>query len=763
MDDGQLKTSARDEMPAISQSRSLPGRLQTSELLAFTNHNQLHAYDSIDEGEGRTSRSNSMLSKANSFTPRTASRKGESPAELPGVPTSVNADFQTQGDGGSEYDVSGHIAPLVRRSSQNKPGTSDVFRNFRVHPVFSNLVVNSRKGSSELDDTLITTLADEPSSDVNHTRLSKMLSLHKVHIASRNDTVVKLPVGGTEQPHDPSVHRMIFFRTKKELNELFLLPPVSLWERRFNRTVFTLIMLGVGDLAIETCDGPNYESTDPGYPYLPTEQQHEVYDGVFAGLFTLEFLIRGIQAKSIRAVVHDPYMWLDLIGISPWYILEVLKAAGNTVGPGHFINMLRLIRLVRLALILRHYEQTKVMYLAIKASLRPLDITLFFLFTLVMIFATAIFYSEPCYNVETCTFTDIFNSAYFVMVTVATVGYGHQVPSLKNPGSLLLTMLVMILGEIYFSMPVAIIGNNFQLTYENFQMDKKKKSRYLNVSLSPFDFAIVPFFAEVSGYMFAHIKPDYAIVATSPSFLSVIRVLKIMRILKLTRHFRGTKFLAATAIKVWKPLVIPLFFLFTGCIIAGAVFYEIERGKECFVGEPCWWWGKNVLTPELAAGLPVGKRILIQDKVKTIITDMIHSTWLSYATLTSVGYGDLVPRTSIGKFFDVFVIIVATIYSAMPLSLVGSQFYSLYEKHLEKVVVKQGGSSVSWRTKTTISLVTQYKKTTKHHSARKPEPFMLSDEQLLVVHEFESMRRTILNLQRTLDAATVTTLESAQR
>ncbi|KAE9024602.1 hypothetical protein PF005_g4077 [Phytophthora fragariae] len=763
MDDGQLKTSARDEMPAISQSRSLPGRLQTSELLAFTNHNQLHAYDSIDEGEGRTSRSNSMLSKANSFTPRTASRKGESPAELPGVPTSVNADFQTQGDGGSEYDVSGHIAPLVRRSSQNKPGTSDVFRNFRVHPVFSNLVVNSRKGSSELDDTLITTLADEPSSDVNHTRLSKMLSLHKVHIASRNDTVVKLPVGGTEQPHDPSVHRMIFFRTKKELNELFLLPPVSLWERRFNRTVFTLIMLGVGDLAIETCDGPNYGSTDPGYPYLPTEQQHEVYDGVFAGLFTLEFLIRGIQAKSIRAVVHDPYMWLDLIGISPWYILEVLKAAGNTVGPGHFINMLRLIRLVRLALILRHYEQTKVMYLAIKASLRPLGITLFFLFTLVMIFATAIFYSEPCYNVETCTFTDIFNSAYFVMVTVATVGYGHQVPSLKNPGSLLLTMLVMILGEIYFSMPVAIIGNNFQLTYENFQMDKKKKSRYLNVSLSPFDFAIVPFFAEVSGYMFAHIKPDYAIVATSPSFLSVIRVLKIMRILKLTRHFRGTKILAATAIKVWKPLVIPLFFLFTGCIIAGAVFYEIERGKECFVGEPCWWWGKNVLTPELAAGLPVGKRILIQDKVKTIITDMIHSTWLSYATLTSVGYGDLVPRTSIGKFFDVFVIIVATIYSAMPLSLVGSQFYSLYEKHLEKVVVKQGGSSVSWRTKTTISLVTQYKKTTKHHSARKPEPFMLSDEQLLVVHEFESMRRTILNLQRTLDAATVTTLESAQR
>ncbi|KAL3674349.1 hypothetical protein V7S43_000305 [Phytophthora oleae] len=275
--------------------------------------------------------------------------------------------------------------------------------------------------------------------------------------------------------------------------------------------------------------------------------------------------------------------------------------------------------------------------------------------------------------------------------------------------------------------------------------------------------AIVPFFVEVFELFFGHIRPDYAIVATSPSLLSVIRVLKIMRILKLTRHFRGTKVLASTAIKVWKPLVIPLFFLFTGCIIAGAMFYEIERGRECFVGEACWWWGKDVLTPELAAGLPIGKRILIQDKVKAIIVDMIHSTWLSYATLTSVGYGDLTARTSIGKFFDVFVIIVATIYSAMPLSLVGTQFYSLYEKHLEKMVVKKGGSSVSWRTKTTITIVTQYKQAAKHPSARKQDVFALSNEHLLITREFENMRRTIINLQRTLEAASTSSFDIAQR
>ncbi|OWZ24034.1 Voltage-gated Ion Channel [Phytophthora megakarya] len=734
---------------------------------------------------------------------------------------------------------------------------------------------------------------------------------------------------------------MIYFRTKKELSDLFQLPDVSMWGRRFNRLVFILILLGIADLAIKTCDGPNYGSTDPGYPYLPTEADHEIYDGLFAGAFTLEFLGRIIETRNARTIIRDPFMWLDLIGISPWYIVQISDALGGGEDVEHTVNLLRLLRTARLAFILRHYDQSKIIALAIKASLRPLGITLFFLFTLVMVIATAIFYAEPCYNVETCTFTDIFNSAYFVMVTVATVGYGNQVPSLKNPGSMMLTMIAMILGQIYFSMPVAIIGNNFKLTHENFQLDKKKKARYLDASLSPFDcqnlhshakrlcdiqyhllkawsivhihisdisrtrtrstqsmavnmlesetehqikikegmdrllevhaeavafnhqceaaivnqtmvgfalvsvmiffteslqelaasgvetngcksvvesycssigfhvldpacfvrqdngtsnfteqlhfscsnttqsrscygnglnfgslnssalscqdafledgvdivcyrqqcrasvsmifdmgpywiyfewlfglvfsvelafrfyvsqnrnefwkniyvffdvVAILPFFVEFSELLFAHIQPDYAIVATEPSFFSVIRVLKIMRILKLTRHFRGTKVLASTAIKVWKPLVIPLFFLFTGCIIAGAVFFEIERGTECFVGEACMWWHKDVLTPELAAGLPVGKRILIQDKLPTIITDMIHSTWLSYTTLTSVGFGDLTPRTSIGKFFDVFVIIVATIYSAMPLSLVGTQFYSLYEKHMEKMVVKQ--------------------------------------------------------------------------
>lgn len=50
---------------------------------------------------------------------------------------------------------------------------------------------------------------------------------------------------------------------------------------------------------------------------------------------------------------------------------------------------------------------------------------------------------------------------------VATVGYGSQVPSLRNGGSLILTCVVMIFGQLYLSMPLAIVGINYNLAWKN--------------------------------------------------------------------------------------------------------------------------------------------------------------------------------------------------------------------------------------------------------------------------------------------------------
>ncbi|TYZ69033.1 hypothetical protein PybrP1_008459 [[Pythium] brassicae (nom. inval.)] len=878
-------------------------------------------------------------------------------------------------------------------------------------------------------------------------------------------------------------HQEVFKQTQAMIAALFDQPQESAWFKLLNRTMFVLIILNFAVMAMETCEGKNYAGSDPGYPYLPDEQMYKTLDAVISAIFTLELLGRIAAKRFSKAILTDPFTLADLAALVPslaQVMLDQAKARFDlheVSSPAHSAALLRLLRAVRLGNVLRQHDQTRILYLSIRASLRPLAITMFFLFALVMLLATALFYAEPCYNVRTCHFTDIFNSAYFIMVTYVCLC------------SALVLVLAMMFGQMYFSMPLFIVGNNFQSTYENFQWNTKRKQRQLDATLTPFDaqelhalaqklthahfhlveawrvvhlniqkvmhkskldsgstkelaaaqtvrlakikevsdkllgvhndacdmlhvfvphkkkeptasaegrqdsvfahiyvrarramaknrrasdtdsrdgnarvaslrgrlwmalevpdssqaaqminrimvifallsvflfcceslpelsstgaqtiacrrvvreyclkkgfvgttwvppdpgcfrlglsgsadlsqridfacsspsdapncygsgtsfgsfapsapscesvfnptgvslicyrqqcntintivdmgpywiyfewmfgivftlelvlrfaasqtpallvrdlyiifdiLSIVPFFVEVLEYVVQGVEPSYAIVATSPSFLSVIRVMKTTRILKLTRHFKGTKVLASTAKEVWRQLAIPIFFLFTGCIIAGAFFYEIERGTECYVGEPCMWWNKNVLTPRLAAGLPEGKRVMIQDRRETIIVDMIHSSWLSYATLTGVGYGDLVPRTSIGKLFCICLVITATIYSAMPMSLVGSKFYELYERHMEKMVVKRTGSIASTRTTTRgLNFARQSAAAEQRLAApisQSVELFALSERDLEILHLFMSMKRTVVNLQRNLDNFTSVGIDIVQQ
>ncbi|OQR99295.1 metalloprotease family M14B [Achlya hypogyna] len=210
--------------------------------------------------------------------------------------------------------------------------------------------------------------------------------------------------------------------------------------------------------------------------------------------------------------------------------------------------------------------------------------------------------------------------------------------------------------------------------------------------------SIFPFYAEALAGAVEGQVPIYAVVPTFPTARSLLPIIKTLRILKITRvrliscggvatdrlvqHFKATTVLAQTALLSWRRLLIPLFFLFLSCIATAALFYEIERGTQCFVSVNCTWWNRQLWTTELSAGLPRYKREQIQISQFTIITDMLQSTYYSIVTFTTVGYGDLRVRTPFGKILDILVMIFGSCYTAMPLSLVGGQFYACYELFL---------------------------------------------------------------------------------
>ncbi|KAF0708605.1 hypothetical protein As57867_006276, partial [Aphanomyces stellatus] len=191
--------------------------------------------------------------------------------------------------------------------------------------------------------------------------------------------------------------------------------------------------------------------------------------------------------------------------------------------------------------------------------------------------------------------------------------------------------------------------------------------------------ATIPFYVEgIIAAMTTGHSPVYAIVSAFPTLLTLVPMLKSLRILKLGKHFTSSAVLARTARLTHTRLMIPLSLLFFTCVLTGALFYEIERGVDCVAHLPCRWLRWDVMTRDIAAPYPPGKRIQIQADKLTLLTNMWRSTWLSVETLTTVGYGHMKPRTPLGRLVDILTMVFGWCYTAIPLSLVGGQFYTCY-------------------------------------------------------------------------------------
>ncbi|KAF0709243.1 hypothetical protein As57867_006019, partial [Aphanomyces stellatus] len=191
--------------------------------------------------------------------------------------------------------------------------------------------------------------------------------------------------------------------------------------------------------------------------------------------------------------------------------------------------------------------------------------------------------------------------------------------------------------------------------------------------------ALVPFYIEgiLAGLQTDH-SAVFAIVPTFPTMLTLLPMLKSLRILKIGKHFKSSAVLARTARLTYTRLMIPLSLLFFTCVLTSALFYEIERGVDCVAHLPCRWLRWDVMTRDIAAPYPPGKRIQIQADKLTLLTNMWRSTWLSVETLTTVGYGHMKPRTPLGRLVDILTMVFGWCYTAIPLSLVGGQFYTCY-------------------------------------------------------------------------------------
>ncbi|KAK3802947.1 hypothetical protein RRG08_051702 [Elysia crispata] len=125
-------------------------------------------------------------------------------------------------------------------------------------------------------------------------------------------------------------------------------------------------------------------------------------------------------------------------------------------------------------------------------------------------------------------------------------------------------------------------------------------------------------------------------------FFSIIR---IMRLCKLTRHSAGLKILIHTFKASAKELILLIFFLVLGIVIFAALIYYAERIQY---------------NPDNDfESIPVG-------------------LWWAIVTMTTVGYGDMVPKTYVGMFVGALCALAGVLCIALPVPVIVSNFALFY-------------------------------------------------------------------------------------
>jgi voltage-gated potassium channel Kch len=156
--------------------------------------------------------------------------------------------------------------------------------------------------------------------------------------------------------------------------------------------------------------------------------------------------------------------------------------------------------------------------------------------------------------------------------------------------------------------------------------------------------------------------------------LAVIRVIRLVRLYKI---FKGTRFAAsveAFIITMRKSLLaLSVLILFTalGSIVFASVMYILEGGDFTVNDE---YPNGAYLRPGLTPG----------DSQPSPFVSIASALYWACVTVTTVGYGDMYPTTTAGRFFSMIWMFCGVMLIALPVSVLGSNFSATLAEMEEK-------------------------------------------------------------------------------
>ncbi|XP_045074064.1 potassium voltage-gated channel subfamily G member 4-like [Coregonus clupeaformis] len=205
-----------------------------------------------------------------------------------------------------------------------------------------------------------------------------------------------------------------------------------------------------------------------------------IVETVCVAWFSLEWILRFIQARSKLEFIRGPLNVIDAMAILPYYVSLVVdeddpgldheKAGGTSYLDklGLVLRILRALRILYVMRLARHSLGLQTLGLTVRKSTREFGLLLLFLCVAVTLFSPLVHLAESELT-EAQDFSSIPASYWWAIISMTTVGYGDMVPR-SIPGQVV-ALSSILSGILIMAFPATSIFHMFSKSYQELKQE----------------------------------------------------------------------------------------------------------------------------------------------------------------------------------------------------------------------------------------------------------------------------------------------------
>ena len=208
-----------------------------------------------------------------------------------------------------------------------------------------------------------------------------------------------------------------------------------------------------------------------------------IIETVCVAWFSLEFVLRFVQARSKLAFLRGPLNVIDALAILPYYVsLVVVEEERDPERPGGgrgyldklglVLRIMRALRILYVMRLARHSLGLQTLGLTVRRSTREFGLLMLFLCVAVTLFSPLVHLAESELT-GLQDFSSIPASYWWAIISMTTVGYGDMVPR-SVPGQVV-ALSSILSGILIMAFPATSIFHMFSRSYQELKAEHDRQ------------------------------------------------------------------------------------------------------------------------------------------------------------------------------------------------------------------------------------------------------------------------------------------------